>query len=138
MNEFFNDLGATLAWLGTSFAMMVAGFGVVDLLTPGKLREQVSENLNAGLLVGGKLISVSVIVFSAVWTAADDLGEGLLDAVLYGALGLVISAVAYLLIDLALPVRLRHLVNESRFDPATCVAVGADLGAALVIAAAIS
>ena len=138
MTDFINDLGVTLAWLATAVVLMAVGFGVVDLLTPGRLTRQVSANLNAGLLVGAKLLAVGIIVFAAIWTAPDSLDEGLLEAVLYSLLGLLISAAAFLAIDLVLPVRLRHLVNEDRFDPATCVAVGAEIGLALVVAAAIS
>ncbi len=138
MSDFIDDLGSTFAWLGTAAALMVVGFIVVDLLTPGDLRKQVSQNLNAGLLVGGKLVAVGIIVFSAIWTAPDALDEGLLDAVLYSVLGLVMSAATFLLVDLALPVQLRTLVEEDDFDPATCVAVGAEIGLALVVAAAIS
>jgi uncharacterized membrane protein YjfL (UPF0719 family) len=138
VTDFINDLGATLAWLATAVALMGVGFGVVDLLTPGRLSQQVSANLNAGLLVGAKLLAVGIIVFSAIWTAPDSLDEGLLEAVLYSALGLLISAGVFMLLDFALPVRLRHLVNEERFDPTTCVAVGAEIGLALVVAAAIS
>lgn len=138
MEAFIDDLGATLAWLGVSIATMVVGFVIVDLLTPGKLRTQISENLNAGLLVGAKMLSVGIIVATAVFTAADDLDEGLLDAVLYSGLGLAVSAVMFLLLDAVLPARLRHLVNEVKFDPATAVAAGAEISLALVIAAAIS
>ena len=138
MDVFIDDLGNTAAWLGTAMLLMVVGFIVVDLLTPGNLRAQVSENLNAGLLVGGKMVSVGIIIFSAIWTAPDGLSDGLIEAILYSALGLVISAVVFLLVDLVLPVRLRQLVEEERFDPATCVAVGTEIGLALVIAAAIS
>lgn len=138
MDLFIDDLGNTAAWLGTAIALMVAGFIVVDLLTPGNLRAQVSENLNAGLLVGGKMISVGIIIFSAIWTAPDSLSDGLVEAILYSVLGLVISAVMFLFVDLVLPVRLRQLVEETEFDPATCVAVGTEIGLALVIAAAIS
>lgn len=138
MTDFINDLGSTLAWLATAMVLMGAGFGVVDVLTPGRLSRQVSENLNAGMLVGAKMTAVGIIVFSAIWTAPDALDEGLIEAVLYSLLGLVISAIGFLLVDLVLPVRLRHLVNEQRFDPATCVAVGAEIGLALVVAAAIS
>ncbi len=138
MSDFIDDLGSTFAWLGTAAALMIVGFIVVDLLTPGDLRKQVSQNLNAGLLVGGKMIAVGIIVFSAIWTAPDALDEGLLEAVLYSVLGLVMSAGAFLLVDLALPVHLRTLVEEEDFDPATCVAVGAEIGLALVVAAAIS
>ena len=138
MDVFIDDLGNTAAWIGTAIALMVAGFIVVDLLTPGNLRAQVSENLNAGLLVGGKMVAVGIIIFSAIWTAPDGLSDGLIEAILYSAFGLIISAVMFLFVDLVLPVRLRQLVEEEDFDPATCVAVGTEIGLALVIAAAIS
>lgn len=138
MTAFIDDLGNTLVWLATAVALMGLGFVVVDVLTPGNLRAQVSHNLNAGLLVGGKMLAVGIIVFSAIWTAPDALDEGLLEAVLYSVLGLIISAIVFLLIDWVLPVRLRQLVEEEAFDPATCVAVGAEIGLALVVAAAIS
>ncbi len=138
MDVFIDDLGSTAAWTATATVLMVLGFIVVDLLTPGKLREQVSENLNAGILVGGNLVAVGIIVFSAIWTAPDTLEDGLVEAVLYSVFGLVASAVVFLLVDLVLPVRLRQLVTEREFDPATCVAVGVEVSMALVIAAAIS
>lgn len=138
MTEFIDNIGITLAWLGTAIVLMGLGFGVVDILTPGNLRQQVSDNLNAGLLVGGKLVAVGIIVFSAIWTAPDDLETGLIEAILYSVLGLITSGIMFLVVDWILPVRLRHLVNEDDFDPATCVAVGTEIGLALVIAAAIS
>jgi uncharacterized membrane protein YjfL (UPF0719 family) len=67
VEDFINDLGPIAAWLGVSLAIMVAGFMVVDVLTPGHLRTQVSDNLNAALLVAGKL--VGIIVSGAVFTA---------------------------------------------------------------------
>lgn len=138
MEAFIDDLGATLAWLGVSIATMAVGFVIVDLLTPGKLRTQISENLNAALLVGAKMLAVGIIVATAVFTAVDDLDEGLLDAVLYSGLGLAVSAVMFLALDAVMPARLRHLVNEANFDPATAVAASAEISLALVIAAAIS
>ncbi len=138
MEVFIDDLGSTVAWLAVAFALMGAGFIVVDLLTPGDLRKQVSDNLNAGLLVGGKMVAVGIIVFSAIWTAPDGLSDGLIEAVLYSSLGLVMSAIAFLLVDVVLPVDLRRIVEEKEFDPAVCVAVGAEVGLALVVAAAIS
>ena len=134
MEDFINDLGPIAAWLGVSLAIMVAGFMVVDVLTPGHLRTQVSDNLNAALLVAGKLVAVGIIVF----TAPDALDEGLLDAVLYGLTGIVASTIVFLLLDLALPVKLRELVAEPEFDPAAVVAMGSEIAVALVIAASLS
>lgn len=138
MEQFIDDFGITAAWLGTSFVLMAFGFIAVDLLTPGNLRAQVSDNLNAGLLVGGKMVAVGIIIFSAVWTAPDSLSDGLTEAVLYSILGLIMSAIAFIVVDIVLPADLRRLVEQREFDPAICVAVGAEVGLALVIAAAIS
>ena len=138
MEDFINDLGPIAAWLGVSLAIMVAGFMVVDVLTPGHLRTLVSDNLNAALLVAGKLVAVGIIVGGAVFTAPDALDEGLLDAVLYGLTGIVASTIVFLLLDLALPVKLRELVAEPEFDPAAVVAMGSEIAVALVIAASLS
>lgn len=138
MEDFVNDLGPIAAWLGVSLALMVAGFVVIDVLTPGQLRTQVSDNLNAALLVAGKLTAVGIIVAGAVFSAPDALDEGLLEAVLYGLTGIVASTAVFLLLDLALPVKLRELVAEERFDPAAVVAMGSEIAVALVIAAALS
>ena len=138
MEDFINDLGPIAAWLGVSLAIMVAGFMVVDVLTPGHLRTQVSDNLNAALLVAGKLVAVGIIVGGAVFTAPDARDEGRLDAVLYGLTGIVASTIVFLLLDLALPVKLRELVAEPEFDPAAVVAMGSEIAVALVIAASLS
>ena len=123
MEDFINDLGPIAAWLGVSLAIMIIGFVVVDVLTPGSLRDQVSDNLNAALLVAGKLTAVGIIVCGAVLSAPDALDEGLVQAALYGVTGIVASSLVFLLLDAALPVKLRHLVNEMEFVPAAVVAV---------------
>lgn len=138
MEDFINDLGPIAAWLGVSLAIMIIGFVVVDVLTPGSLRDQVSDNLNAALLVAGKLTTVGIIVCGAVLSAPDALDEGLVQAALYGVTGIVASSLVFLLLDAALPVKLRHLVNEKEFDPAAVVAVGSEIAVALVIAASLS
>lgn len=138
MESFIDDLGSIAAWLGLSLGLMAAGFAVVDLMTPGNLRAQVSQSLNAALLVAGKLISVGIIVSVAVFTAADDLDEGLVHAALYSVTGLIVSALVFLLLDLVLPAKLRELVNETKFDPASVVAMGSEIAVALVIGASLS
>jgi uncharacterized membrane protein YjfL (UPF0719 family) len=58
--------------------------------------------------------------------------------VLYGLTGIVASTIVFLLLDLALPVKLRELVAEPEFDPAAVVAMGSEIAVALVIAASLS
>lgn len=138
MREFAEDLGATFAWVGVALAIMAVGFVVVDLLTPGDLRRQVGDNINAAIMVGAKAVAIGIIGLGAILSADDSLEDGLLDAVLYSALGIAVSVVVFLIVDHILPARMRELVREPQFTPATCVAVGVELGVALVIAGAIS
>jgi uncharacterized membrane protein YjfL (UPF0719 family) len=138
MSEFLSEAGATAVWIAVALALMAVGFAVVDVLTPGRLREQVSEHVNAAVMVAAKLLAVAVIVATAVATAPDSLSEGVAQAAAYGVAGLAVSAVAFLALDAVLPARVRDLVTVSRFDPSVIVVAGAELGIALVIAAAVS
>lgn len=138
MEDFVNDIGNTLAWAGMSMVLMAAGFVVVNLMTPGDLRRQVSESINAALLVASRLAAMGIIIGSAIWNAPDGLADGLGEAAGYSLIGMVVGVAAFLLLDLVLPASLRHMVGEKRFEPAAVVVIGADLAVAVVIAAAIS
>lgn len=136
MKEFIQDLDNTLAWVGASVGLMVLGVAILGFITPGKLRAQVSDSLNAAVLVAFKVLSVAIIISVQVYNAPDDLSEGLTDVALYGLLALVLSTIAFMVIDGILPAKIRELVNEKQFDPAVLVAATAEIAVALVVAAA--
>lgn len=134
----FEDLGASLAWMLASFALFAVGFVIIDLLTPGHLRTQVRDNLNAAVLVAAKMLAVAIIVFVSVWTAPDAVGDGIIHAGSQGLVSLAFSVVAFLGLDRLIPGGIRHLVDEAGFAPMVLVAGAAEIAVALTAAVALS
>lgn len=130
---------ATLLWFVVGAGVLSLGFLVLDLLTPGDLRTQVyvDKNPNAAILLAGNHLALAIIVVTAIMTSADSLGQGLVDAAVYGAVGVALQAAALRLLDALVPADLRGLVTEPRMCGAawavavSLVAIGAVNAAAL-------
>ena len=62
---------------------MALGYLLVDLLTPGKLRDLiwVESNPNAALLLAANQLGIALIVFTAIFTSYENFGEGLASTV---------------------------------------------------------
>ena len=133
-----DDVGGAIAWTLASFALFAIGFVLIDVLTPGHLRTQIRDNLNAAVLVSAKMLAVAAIVFVSVWTAPDALGDGLVHASSQGLLALAFSVVAFLGLDRVIPGGIRHLVDEPGFSPMVLVAGAAEISVALTAAVALS
>lgn len=134
----FDDIGGAVAWTLASFGLFVVGFVVIDLLTPGHLRTQIRDNLNAAVLVAAKMLAVAVIVFVAVWTAPDEVGDGIVHAAGLGLFALAFSVAAFFALDRLIPGGIRHLPNEPGFSPMVIVAGAAEIAVALTAAVALS
>ncbi len=130
---------ATLLYFVIGFAVLALGFVVLDVLTPGNLRQQVytDRNPNAAILLAANHLSLAIIVVTAILTSADSLGQGLVDSAVYGLLGVVLQGVALRLLDAFVPGHLRAMVTEPRMSGAawavasSLVAIGAVNAAAL-------
>lgn len=131
---------SAFAYSFVGVALMVVGFVVVDVITPGDLRRQiwVDRNPNAVLLVASNLVGVSLIIAAAIWTSQGSLGTALLSSVVYGLIGLAAMGVAFLLVGALTPGRLRGLVAEPELHPAAFVNAAAHVGIGLVVAAGLS
>jgi uncharacterized membrane protein YjfL (UPF0719 family) len=136
-----DGLVATVLYFAVGAVVLAVGFLVLDLLTPGNLRQQVyiDKNPNAALLLAGNHVALAVIVVTSILTSGSEqsLAQGLVDSGVYGALGVVLQAVALRVLDAVVPADLRGLVREPRLCgaawavAATLVAVGAVNAAAL-------
>ncbi|MGI8441235.1 MAG: DUF350 domain-containing protein [Thermoleophilaceae bacterium] len=137
--DYLIDLAGGLLYGAEGIALMAVGYVVIDLLTPGNLgRIMVEErNRDAGIIVGAALIGIGTIVTVAIYSAAGNLGQGLLQAGGYGLVGILLMGVAFRVIDLLTPDRLGHIVMSNEDHPVTymisasLVAVGAILAAAI-------
>jgi len=120
--------------------LMALGFVLVDLLTPGKLRDLiwVERNPNAALLLVANQIGIAGIVFTAVLTSYQSFGKGLASTVVFGLLGLAIMALAFLVLDWLTPGKLGEIICTPEPHPAARVSAATHFGAALIVCACIA
>ncbi|MFI1193960.1 DUF350 domain-containing protein [Micromonospora sp. NPDC020750] len=133
------------AWQSVVFGvvgvgLMAAGFGLVDLLTPGKLRELiwVRRNTNAGLLLAANQLGIAGIVFTAILTSYSDFAKGLASTVIFGLIGLLVMALAFFVLDLLTPGRLGEVICSDEPHPAAWISAATHFGAALIVCACIA
>ena len=134
------DLLVTLAYGAVGIALMGIGYVLVDVATPGRLRELiwVDRNRNAALLLASNLAGVGIIVVAAIVSSDDDFSTGIVDAGAYGLLGLLIMAGAFFLLDMVTPGRLGEILVDPEPHPAAWVSGVIHLATGAIIAAAIS
>lgn len=134
------NAGAAAAYSGLGFVLMVLGFVLVDVLTPGNLRHQiwVERNRNAALLVSANMLGVGIIVATAIWTSGGAIGQALVSSAVYGIIGLVAMALAFLLLEFATPGEFRGVVNEHELHPGVWVSAAVHIAVAAVVAAALT
>lgn len=93
------NLGWTLAFTATGLFLMFFGLVVYDILVPFKLFQEVQNgNEGAAWLVAGFLISTGIILGNAF-----AMHMIFLQAVVYGAVGIVLNYVGYFAWELATP-----------------------------------
>ncbi|TQJ24288.1 uncharacterized protein DUF350 [Micromonospora sp. A202] len=133
------------AWQSVVFGivgvgLMAAGFVLVDLLTPGRLRDLiwVQRNSNAGLLLAANQLGIAGIVFTAILTSYSDFGRGLASTVIFGIVGLAIMALAFFVLDLLTPGKLGEVICSDEPHPAAWVSAATHFGAALIVCACIA
>lgn len=134
------DLMVTLAYGAVGVVLMGIGYALVDITTPGKLRDLiwVHRNRNAALLLSSNLVGVGIIVVAAIMASDDDFARGIVGASAYGLLGLVIMAAAFLLLDLLTPGKLGEILVQEEPHPAAWVSAVVHVATGAIIAAAIS
>ena len=131
-------IAQVLAYAGVGLAILVAGYFVMDLLTPGHLGRHISEgNPNAAVLAAASLVSLGLIEsFAIYFTGAG--WDGLDDALIFGLIGLAVQAVGFFILDLLTPGKLVEILMGTRFHPATAVSAAAQLAVALIVSASLT
>jgi hypothetical protein len=119
---------------------MALGFVLVDLLTPGKLRELiwVEKNPNAAMLLAANQLGIAAIVFTAIFTSYDDFGQGLLSTLIFGIIGIAVMGFAFLVLDWLTPGKLGDVICTPERHPGAMVSAASHFGAALIVCACIA
>jgi len=134
------SIGYAVAYTGVGIALLVLGFYALDLLTPGHLGRHIYDerSINAGLTLAAGFLGQGAIVFATIWTnATSGFGRALLYTVVFGVLGVLLQAVAFLVLDLITPGRLGEHLMQPGFHPASLVSAAAQLAVAVIIVASI-
>jgi uncharacterized membrane protein YjfL (UPF0719 family) len=134
------SIGYAAAYTGVGIALLVLGFYALDLLTPGHLGRHIAEerSINAGIVLAAGFLAQGAVVFTAIWTnATSGFGDALLWTVVFGVLGVLLQAVAFLVLDLITPGKLGAHLTEVPFHPASLVFGAVQLAVAAIVVASI-
>ncbi len=96
LNPVLQGALATISYFLVGTAVLIFGFIVVDLLTPGKLRQLVfvDRRPNAVILACANYIAVAAVVICAITSSYRQLGQGLIGVAVYGIIGVILQGVA--------------------------------------------
>jgi uncharacterized membrane protein YjfL (UPF0719 family) len=130
---------ASILYFAVGIVVLAAGFVMADVLTPGNLRHMVfvERRPNAVAVACGMYTALAIVVVAAIVASSNELGQGLVDAAVYGLVGVVLQGLALVVLEVAVPGRFRDLITDERLHPAaiatavTLLAVGGVNAAAL-------
>jgi uncharacterized membrane protein YjfL (UPF0719 family) len=140
MDDVFTEIASGFLYGAVGIVLLLVGFLLIDLLTPGRLGHLIihDRNRSAGIVAAAGFIAVGGIVTTAIASADGSLGEGLAETAVYGGVGVLMLALAFLVLDLVTPGRLgEHVVGEGE-QPAAWMAAAALVSVGAIVAAAIS
>lgn len=136
----FEEALAAMAYSLVGLSLMAVGYIVIDLLTPGKLRELIwtERNRNAALLLTSNILGLGIIVVGAIWASHGDLVRGLIATLLFGLIGIGAMALSFVLLDLMTPGNLGEIVTCPDHHPAVWVNCGMHIAVGGMVAMALS
>lgn len=134
-----NVVAAILYFL-VGIAVLTAGFVMVDLLTPGDLRRMVfvERRPNAVAVASGMYLALAIVVGTAIVASSAELGQGLVDAAVYGIIGVLLQGAALVVLEVAVPGRFRDLICAEQLHPGAIATAALLLAVGGVNAAALS
>ncbi|MGX6601787.1 DUF350 domain-containing protein [Micromonosporaceae bacterium Da 78-11] len=140
LQDLLEGAGRSIAFGAVGIGLMAVGYVLIDLLTPGKLRDLiwVERNPNASLLLAANQLGIAAIVFTAIFTSYDSFGQGLASTVIFGLVGIVIMGVGFLVLDWMTPGKLGEVICTPENHPGALVSSAAHFGTALIICACIA
>ena len=131
-------VGQVLAYSGIGLVVLVAGFFVIDVLTPGRLGTLVMDgNPNAAMLAATTLVSLGLILWFAIFFTGAG-WNGLDDALVYGAVGVGAQAIGFVVLDLLTPGKLEVIWATEKLHPASFVSAAVQVSVALVVCASLT
>jgi uncharacterized membrane protein YjfL (UPF0719 family) len=140
LDPVFKGALATILYFLVGTAVLVLGFIVVDILTPGKLRQMVfiDRRPNAVMLACANYIALAAVIISAITNSYSKLGQGLVGVAIYGLMGVVLQGIAILTMHFVIPGDFHEHIDEPELHPAAFATAVMLLAVGGVTAAALS
>jgi uncharacterized membrane protein YjfL (UPF0719 family) len=140
LNPVLKGALATILYFLVGTAVLIIGFIVVDLLTPGKLRQLVfiDRRPNAVVIACANYIALGAVIISAIANSYSQLGQGLVGVAVYGLIGVVLQGIALLTLHIVIPGDFHEHVDEPELHPAAFAVAVMLLAVGGVTAAALS
>lgn len=131
-------VGAIVLYAIVGVVLLLVGFYAVDLTTPGKLNELVKAGApNAITVTAAGMVSMAFIIVTAIWVSGGRLSEGLLNALIYGLLGIVVQVAGVRVLEFVTGIDIGAVLRADQRVPAATVVSAAHLALGLVVAVAI-
>lgn len=104
---------ATVLYFLVGAAVLVAGFLMVNLLTPGDLRRLVfiDRRPNAVVLAATMYVALAIVTIAAIYASSNQLAQGLIGVAVYGIVGVALQGVALVILEIAVPGRFREHID---------------------------
>ena len=140
VNPVLKGAVATILYFLVGMVVLLVGFYMVDVLTPGKLRQLVfiDRRPNAVVVAGAMYIALTTVIVSAIANSYSQLGQGLLGVAVYGIMGVILLGIAMLAMHLLIPGSFHEHVDEAELHPAAFATAVMLLAVGGVTAAALS
>ncbi|MBV8789739.1 MAG: DUF350 domain-containing protein [Mycobacterium sp.] len=140
LNPVLKGVVATILYFVIGMAVLIVGFFMVDVLTPGKLRQLVfvDRRPNAVVITCAMYIALATVIISAIVNSYSQLGQGLVGVAIYGLMGVILLGVALLTLHLVIPGDFHEHIDEPELHPASFAVALMLLAVGGVTAAAVS
>ena len=140
LNPVLKGAIATLSYFLVGTAVLILGFIMVDVLTPGKLRQLVfiDRRPNAVMLACANYIALAAVIISAITNSYSQLGQGLVGVAVFGLIGVVLQGIALLSLHFIIPGDFHEHIDEPELHPAAFAVAVMLLAVGGVTAAALS
>jgi uncharacterized membrane protein YjfL (UPF0719 family) len=131
-------IGAIALYAILGVLLILLGFYAVDITTPGKLNELVRAGApNAVAVTAAGMVSMAFIVVIAIFSAGGRLAEGLLSALVYGLVGIVVQVGGVRVLEYVTGINIGQVLRAELFTPSAIVVCAGHVALGLVVAVAI-
>lgn len=121
--DLLEEIGIVLSFCGVALVMLLLGFLLIDLLTPGRLSELIwtERNRNASVIVSMGFVAQGIIVAAAIWASNSEFVEGLITTAAYSLIGLLVNAAVLFVVDRFTPGDVRSTIVHDEPHPGSWV-----------------